>query len=307
MAADGGPSGSTEPLVYVVVLSWNRAATTLRCIESVAGSSYRNARVVVVDNASADDSVARIRERFPQVPLIQNPANLGYAEGNNVGIRYAMERGAEFVLVLNDDVFIEPDALGHMVAAAGPGVAAVGCKVRLFDEPDRLWAAGDLNFRTADAHPKDDGRFDAPRDLDYAVGCCILLRAGVLDEIGRFDPSYFLEFEEVDWCSRARKAGHRIVYEPRAVVYHNHSVSFTDSCSPAFHYLSARNCLLFWKRNDVVLSGRPRALYGLISWLAQLRLILRTRGSKLRRITAATLGVVDYYRGRFGAPPPNLY
>ena len=300
------PSGSGLPLVYIVVLSWNRAATALECLDSIARSHYANARVVVVDNASEDDSADRIRELFPQIPLVRNPANLGYAEGNNVGMRYALERGAEFVLVLNDDILIEPDTLGCMVEAAGRGVAAVGCKVRLFDEPDRLWAAGNANFNLAEAHPKDDGRFDAPRDLDYAVGCSILLRADVLKEIGCFDPAYYLTYEEVDWCCRARKAGYRIVYEPRAVVYHKHTTSFTGNHSPAFHYLSARNCLLFWKRNNLMVRWRPSVLYGLYSWLSEIRLILRTGRSKPRRMYAATLGVIDYYRGRFGAPPPNL-
>jgi len=169
-----------------------------------------------------------------------------------------------------------------------------------------LWAAGNTHFHSAEVYPKDNGRFDAPRDLDYAVGCCILLRASILKEIGVFDPAYFLTFEEVDWCYRAQKAGHRIVYEPGAVVYHKHAVSFTSNHSPAFHYLSVRNWLLFSKRNDVVVRGCPLAFYGLFAWQVEIRFILRTGRSKMRRIWAATRGAIDYYRGRFGAPPPNL-
>jgi GT2 family glycosyltransferase len=304
--AVGGPSSVGAPLVFVVVLSWNRADTTLECLESVDRSDYGTFRVVVVDNASDDDTVPRIRARFPRTAIVQNQSNLGYAEGNNVGIRYALERGADFVLVLNDDVFVEPGTLGHMVSAAARGVAAVGCKVRLSDEPDRLWAAGNHGAFTTEPHPKDDGRFDAPCDLDYAVGCCLLLRASVLKDIGLFDPAYFLEFEEADWCYRAREAGHRVVYQPRAVVYHKLSMSFTEGRSPAFHYLFARNRLLFWERHGVMARGRPRALYGLYSWWAEFKFILRTGRSKPRRIVAATLGVAAYFRGRFGAPPGGL-
>lgn len=296
----------SNPMVFIQVLSWNRCATTIACMESIARSSYPRSCVVVVDNASQDDSVASIRARFPQIEVIRNSENLGYAEGNNVGIRYALDQGADFVLVLNNDIYLEPDALGHMVAAAGSGVAAVGCKVRRLDLPDRLWAAGNLGIRTGDDYPKDDGRFDDPRDLDYAVGCCILMRASVLKEIGYFDPAYFMEYEEVDWCDRARKAGYRIVYEPRAVVYHDCSNSFTDSRSPTFHYLFARNRLLFRERSEGKRSASMHIPYALRLWLGQLRVILRDKGGMPRRARAATRGIVDFFRGRFGAPPPGL-
>src|SRR5262245_57058678 len=132
------------PPMYVIILNWNRPADTLACLEAVRRSRYQTLSAVVVDNGSSDDSVAHIRAAYPQVTLIQNKTNLGYAGGNNVGIRHALQRGAAYVLLLNEDVVVEPEALGHLAAAlADPSVAAAGCKVRIFEDPARLWAVGE--------------------------------------------------------------------------------------------------------------------------------------------------------------------
>jgi hypothetical protein len=294
---------TSEPFVFVVILNWNRPLETLACVDAVRQSHYLNYGMVIVDNASSDNSVARIRSSLSNIPLIQNDENLGYAGGNNVGIRYALSHGADYVLVLNNDAFPEPDALGYLVAAMKPGVAAVGGKVYLYGERQRLWAAGKCFARGV--YPYDEGQFDQPDTVSYAVGCCLLLSVDALQEIGLFDEAFFLVHEEKEWCWRARQAGYTIAYQPKAVTYHKNASSFTNTWSPMYHYLFTRNELLLWEKQDII-SGGLRSLKG-IYFVARAQVQLTLHGQRrLARTWAVVRGVVDYFRGHFGPPPAQL-
>jgi hypothetical protein len=295
------------PVLYVVVLNWNNPADTLLCLRHLVQSRYPHMRPVVVDNGSTDDSVAQIRAAFPQIPLLQTGANLGYAGGNNQGIRYSLEQGAAYVVLLNNDAFVAPDALGHLVAAAerDPTIAAAGCKVPLYAEPRRLWAAGEV-FPFG-CSPLDDGAFDTPCDIEYAAGCCILLRRAALARVGLFDPDFFCYFEEYDWCLRATDAGYRIVYVPEAVVYHRVAAS-AGAASPLYYYFYVRNYLAMSARHGRVHTGGLWRVHdALLVWFREVARIVAYPGTAhMRRIWAATYGAVDFLRGRLGAPPRVL-
>ncbi len=296
---------STSPLLYSVILNWNAPADTLACVEATRASHYPNLQMVIVDNASGDDSVARLRTAFPEIPILQNPTNLGYAEGNNVGIRHALQHRAAYVVLLNDDVVVEQDTFDHLVAAmSDPAVAAVGGKVRLFDAPEQLWAAGEYLFETPP--PLDDGHFDSPREIPYAAGCCILLRSAVLEQIGLLDADYFMMHEEYDWCVRARAAGYHIRYVPQAAVRHKVAWSFTHRRLPVYYYLSARNQLRLWGRQGVIPFERRSLPGAALVWWDHVKRIGREEGAKGPRLWAATRGVWDYLRGRYGPPPEGL-
>lgn len=250
---------TATPRVTVVVLNWNGREDTLRCLGSLQGVQYPDRSVVVVDNGSRDGSVAAIRSAHPAVTLIEAGANLGFAAGNNLGIEVGLARGADFVLLLNNDTVVAPDVLAWLVAAAEehPATAAVSPKIYLMDDPQRIWYAGG-RWRTAEGKMEhvDAGILDEDtaetadvRETDYACGCAMLLRASVLREVGLLDPEFFLLFEETDWCFRARDKGYSCRVALRAHVWHKVSSSFGGRSSPLYAYFYARNWLLWSKRH----------------------------------------------------------
>ncbi len=222
-----------QPRVAVIVVNWNGRDITLECLHSLSSLTYPHADLIVVDNASSDGSMEAIHARFPNVILLHMRENLRFAGGNNAGIREALARGADMVLLLNNDTIVDQDFLTHLVARmdADPAYGMVAPKILYFDEPDRIWfAGGEISLWTGTMRhlgirEVDCGQHDAVRETAYASGCCILVRTEVIRKIGMLDESYHMYTEDADWCMRARRAGYTIVYEPAARIWHKLSVS----------------------------------------------------------------------------------
>jgi GT2 family glycosyltransferase len=228
------PVSSDTPRVAVIVLNWNGKALTLDCVRSLLEVRTPNVETVVVDNASTDGSTEAVREVFgDRVTLLVNDDNLGFAEGNNVGIRHALERGAEFVLLLNNDTVVDPDLVNCMLRPfeGDPGVGMTGPKIYYYNPRDQIWFAGGEVFlwrgvtRHIGIREKDHGQFENRRDVDYVTGCALMASRGVFESAGLLDPSYVAYYEDVDLCMRARRAGFRIVYVPDGKVWHKISAS----------------------------------------------------------------------------------
>jgi len=222
------------PRVAVVILTWNGRALTMECLESLESVRTPDTHIIVVDNASNDGTAAAIRERYEaRVEVIENESNLGFAAGNNVGMRHALAAGAEFVLLLNNDTAVDPhfldELLRPMLEDTEIGIAVP--KIYYYTPPDRIWFAGGEVFlargtaRHVGIRQRDAGQFDEPRDTDYATGCALLARAGLIARVGLLDTSYVAYFEDADFCMRARRAGYRIRYVPSAKVWHKISAS----------------------------------------------------------------------------------
>ena len=245
------------PRVLVVVLNWNGSDDTLACLTSLAALDYPAFDTLVIDNGSRASVAPLVRARFPEVDCIELPTNMGYAGGNNVGLRRAIERGYEFVYVLNNDVVVDPGALRAAVGAAGdPRVAAVGGKVLAFDDPERLWMTyGAVDYRQslvrlAGWGERDRGQYDVARDVEWVPGCALLLSCRALADVGVFDERFFAYHEDVDWCTSARERGWRIRYAPDAVVRHrgNRTLGGPTYVSPR-KYLSARSTVLYARKH----------------------------------------------------------
>jgi GT2 family glycosyltransferase len=248
----------SAPKVTVITLNWNGRNDTIECLASLQRLNYPNYQVVVVDNGSVDGSAATFRESFPQAIVIENSRNLGYAEGFNVGLHYAFQLGADYSLILNNDTLIDPDALLELVRVAEQDIQVgfVTGKVYSYGEPLMLQTVGRDNDpillvgRHIGNGEVDHGQYDKMQELNFVDDVFLLVRMTVFEQVGGYDPTFFLMFEETDWCARVRRAGFKIVYTPKAKIWHkgNKSVSVGRSVTHQF-YLS-RNLIPFIRRNS---------------------------------------------------------
>lgn len=244
-------------MVYIIILNWNGLQDTAPCIESCRKLEYSNRRIVVVDNGSSDGSEEILRERFPDIHVIQTGGNLGFAGGNNTGMRYALKEGADYIWLLNNDTVVDAHCLDFLIAAAEaePAAGMIGNKILYHDRPEIIWYAGgtvDLHAGGMTHHTgkdrRDDGSYDDPGPAGYITGCSILAKKEMVRDIGELDENYFLYFEDVDWSLRAARSGWKLYYEPKARLWHKEGARREKEFSDRFVYYSLRNRLYFMKR-----------------------------------------------------------
>jgi len=246
-----------HPLVFIIILNLNGRTLLLETLESVMNMTYPNSKIIVVDNGSTDGSEEAVRSAYPGLTLIQNGSNLGFGEGNNVGIRYAVEHGAEWVILLNNDIAVDPSMLSEMMTeAVGDKTVGILCpKIYFFSNPNLLWyAGGTINYFTGVvAHrgirQEDRGQFDTVEETAYATGCAFLVRREVIERVGMFDPAYFPAYaEDADWTERTRRAGYKILYVPKAKMWHKVSSYSGGGMTPLKTQLKVEHNLIFFKR-----------------------------------------------------------
>jgi len=325
-----------SPVVWVVVLNWNGLADTLACLHSLRALRYTNRRIVVVDNGSTDGSVVALRALASDrsIDLVESDTNLGYAGGNNLGIGYALDRGADFILVLNNDATADSMLLDELLGAAEryPEAGCFGPWIFYMHDPKRLW------FAKAE-WSSDSFAFTLPgmgqlatevpaetTGTDYVCGAALFFRANVVRQVGLLDERYFLVYEESDWCYRARRAGFGCLTVPAARVWHNVSASFGGDGTPLRTYFSTRNKLL-WGETHVsrreffgiarriarrlyprfVIDRRPgipTARVWLWAYIGFIRDVSRMINDPLE--VARRRAVADYVLRRFGDCPPKI-
>jgi GT2 family glycosyltransferase len=281
--------------VAAVVVSWNGRDDTLDALESLRGID-----TVVVDNGSVDGSADAIAERFPEVELIRAGVNLGFAGGNNAGIRRALDRGADWVLLVNNDATVEPGIVEALAAAAEsrPDAGVLACKV-LFADSDRLWYAGaGFNPYLGRSRHERFGKPDEPgtlRDTVRATGAGMAVSRAAIEKAGLLDEEFFLYAEDLEWCLRIKAAGFAVVYVPEARVRHRVTAASGGAGSPTASYYEARNVLAVVERHRPLprgLTGARRAL------VVAPRVALAAR--RPRSAYAALRGWRDYRKGRLG-------
>ena len=246
---------SDLPLVYALTLNWNRADETLACLETLAAQTFPRLRLLVVDNGSTDDSAARIRAAFPQVEVLTNRRNLGFAAGANVGLRRALAAGADLVFLVNNDTLIDAPAVEHLVAHMRPEVGIAAPLIYYADEPERIWSAGGqvrrlLLEKYDDRQGQVDwGGWTGPLERDFVTGCGVMLSRRLLERVGLFDERFFMYYEDSDLCLRARRAGFRILVVPQARMWHKVARSSGGRDSANERYWMARSSVLFFRKH----------------------------------------------------------
>lgn len=300
-----------QPLVGIVILNWNRPADTIACIASLRRMPATRYRVVVVDNGSSDDSVARLRAAYPDLELIENGANLGFAGGNNVGLRHLIAAGCDYLMLLNDDAEVAEDTIDRLlaVAEADPTIGFVGPTICYFGQPRMIWSAGGMVAPNGEPSHLDDLKEigepgQPPRNVDYVTGCAMIGRREMLERIGLLDERFFIYFEETEWCARARQHGYRVVHVPDSIMWHKLTPT-ARSQSPRYIYLMTRNRLLYLRATGASPAQMASAVVSMLrtsaSWL------LRPRHREMRGASLPLLkGMAAFALGRFGAPPKRI-
>lgn len=243
-----------SPPVSIIVLNWNGKSDTLECLDSLRRDLYPNKKILVVDNGSTDDSVARIKESFPEIEIIETGENLGFTGGNNVGIEHCLS-SCDYVYLLNNDTVSEPEALSELVEAAqsAPEFGVLTPLIFYYDRPDEPWFCGSSLRLDKGIAVHDNSQIpqisDGTTELLWASGCALLVRADLMKQLKGFDSRYFLNWEDVDLSLRARALGSRIGIVPSARIQHKVSRSFQGISHVGLYYYVRNNLLLVRTHN----------------------------------------------------------
>lgn len=261
--------------VWIVPVNFDGLEDTRKCLRSLRALTVP-ASVVVVDNASKHDPTAALAAEFPEVHLVRNPVNAGWSGGNNAGIRHALARGADYVVLLNNDTTVHPKLVERLLAAATahPGFGVLGPVIRYMDEPDLTMTDGVVFNRPGypgffQREPVPERTTDPPAvaEVDIVNGCCMMIAAPALRRIGPIDDRFFLIHEEADFCLRSSAAGFRCGVLAEALVWHKGSSAFKRSGKRWQRYYDTRNLGLLLSKH----AARPAGRGGLKSYAAYLR------------------------------------
>jgi GT2 family glycosyltransferase len=317
------------PKILILILNWNGKKDTLECLASLANASQKPSfSILVIDNGSSDDSVTAIRSAFPDVPIMETKDNLGFAGGNNVGIRWALEKSFEWILLLNNDTIAAPDLLAHLINAAKkkPQAKIFGAKIYRYQDRQRIdhlggfWDPQTAEFISIASGKIDDGSFEEMQKVEYVCGCALFMHRSVPETIGLLEEKFFLLWEESDYCARALRAGFEIWTAPQAKIWHKVSASFTGG-KAHMHYFWWRNRLLWIERNcqrqekwqiyfhTIIPEMFKNVKFAALKTVQNLALVLvgrrpdTARKEKARRYRAGCRGILHYFLGRFGNCP----
>lgn len=243
----------SQPLVYIIVLHWRNYERTCGALRSLDNVSYQNYRVIVVDNFSNDGSIEKLEAEFPACEFLRNESNLGFARGCNRGIRTAYAGAADYVLLLNNDMEVEPTFLDAAIAAAAKheSVGLVTGKILFGDRRNVIWQAGgriDSIRVQGDArgwNQTDEGQYDREEETFWASGAMLLIPRRTIETIGLLPEEYFFGVEEWDYSTAVRKAGLKILYVPGFKSYHYAGGSYKPGDPILIVYNGVRNKLVY--------------------------------------------------------------
>lgn len=243
-----------DPLVSIITINYNQLQYTLDLIESLHRSEYQNLEIIVVDNASKENPASILKERFPDVHVIVSRENLGFAGGNNLGIRAAT---GKYLLFLNNDTEITPDTIRPLInfCEQHPDAGVVSPKILFHNSGETIQYVGASRinpYTGRNSRPgfgeTDKGQYTSTRKTEYAHGAAMLVPGAVIDKVGGMPEEFFLYYEELDWCESIKNHGYNIYVVPESRVYHKESMSIGKKSTLKTYYMT-RNRLLFMRRH----------------------------------------------------------
>ena len=298
--------------VFVIVLNWNGYRDTIECVESLKGVDYPGLETVIIENGSTDGSEEILRKRFPGLTVLQTGGNLGFAGGSNVGLKYALDSGADYVVLLNNDTTVDPSFVKELVRVAQTDerIGLLSSKVYFYGEPDVLWYAG-ATFnqwlgwgRLRGYGQRDDGRFDAAGETNRASGCALMLTRRFCESVGLFDEEYFCYCEDLDLGIRAKRAGFKVMYVPASKVWHKESKSTGGATAAVSLYYTVRNTLRCVDKNSPLPFVLRVARYASVLTISLLSLFTM-KTPKIQGAKRIYRGARDYFQHRLGEFRPE--
>ncbi len=243
--------------IGIVLVNYNGFEDTVECIESINKIKDTEYEIIVVDNASTDSSYEKLKNaNLINCTVIEAEQNLGFSAGNNIGIQHAKETGCNYILLLNNDTYVDKEFLRYFLECVHKydDKAVIAGKILYADAPSKIWyAGGKINWLTGRTvhygiHEPDDGKYDDEKIVTFISGCCMFLPIKIIDIVGLMDEDYFLYCEDTDYCLRILKAGYRIMYEPKSKIYHKINASTNKIAGIQTYYL-VRNKLYIIKKH----------------------------------------------------------
>jgi len=291
------------PLISIVIPHYNGKDILLSCLESLKKIQYKNVKVIVSDDGSTDDSLSTVKVVFPDIIVLTNKINTGFAATCNRGIKHALELGADYVMLLNNDTVVASDFLDKMMPAFTDNRCGIaGAKIYYFKKKNLIWYAGGdfIKWRASGKHrfwqKADNKELVGIKDTGFVTGCAMLIKREVLKKIGLFYEPFFLTVEDLDFCSRAREAGYKNRVALNAKIWHKVSFSRAGEFSFSNGYYGTRNRLIFaFKRTKNYTGGLI-----LLFLILPVRTIMWVAQGKFKMLKGMILGVVDFFLGREG-------
>lgn len=254
--------------IAIVILNFNNAKDTIECLKSIRANSQFDAEIktFIIDNCSRNEDIKLLKINLTNETLIENKINQGYAEGNNIGIKLALKNGCGYILLLNNDVILAKDFLKQLIKIIrinsqiqilspkiyfAPGYEFHKTRYKQKDLGRVIWYAGGIidwqNILPSHrgVNEVDMGQYDETTKTDFATGCCILVNKEVFNHIDLFDKRYFLYWEDIDFCERAKRQGYKIFYTGKAYLWHKNASSSGGAGAKTSIYYQTRNRLLF--------------------------------------------------------------
>lgn len=305
----------SSPKVSIIILNWNGWQDTLECLESLAKITYQNYEVVVIDNNSTNESPAKLKNENEKLKtngknfkLIENKDNLGFAGGNNPGIKYTIENKSDYILLLNNDTIVDPGFLEKLVKTgeSDQSFGIIGPKIYYETDRNRIWFGGGhfswlgggrhLEFDKTDNKPFDE----TIKEINFMTGCCFLIKREVIEKIGLMNEDFFLYYEDTEWSLRAGESGYKIIYSPGAHIWHKVSRSVKPKTNPIVHYYHIRNALLLSKlRAPKIIAGFVYIWSAFCYFKQIIKIIFFPAKKEIAKMIIK--GIEDFYAGKFGA------
>ncbi len=314
----------TSPKLAIVLINYLQDELTIECIKSIKNSNYDNIKIILINQLSTQDSenkfVRNCRDSSSQHKLIFIPTqeNIGYAGACNLGIKKAVEMGADYICLLNNDTIVLPDTSSILINSFDlqNGIGIVGPKIIYHNDQNKIWFGGgklllnkgaktihlDMN-KTENVGTEQRSVLNS-KEVDFITGCALMAKREVFEKVGLLNEKYFAYFEEVDLCYRAKKAGYKIFYIPQSKLYHKVSSTTKKYFSGLINYYKFRNRLYFLKKN--LPSSSFIKLLPIVFFYSVKEIVISITKGKFKDILSIPVGILHFFIGKMGQGPNYL-